>query len=118
MSTYTQSLTRLEYFGLETLFKKLIVEYESTISGIHTTTNLVRTQNGVAVCNNLHFYFFGSFAAKELIKIGDTCALTGFLSHGEPICSQESDCMVDVSEYLTLENIPIDDLMDKIQTLC
>ena len=118
MSTYAQSLTTLEYFGLKTLFKKLITEYETTISGIHTNTDLVRTKNGIAVCNDRHFYSFGSFAAKELIKIGDTCALAGFLSHDEPIPLQASNCLIDVSEYLTLENIPIDNLMDKIQTLC
>lgn len=74
MDTYTPHLTSLEYFGLETLFRHLITEYGSTYQGEGANLDFRRTHQGVSVCDP---YYFGSFAAMELIMIGDVCTLVG-----------------------------------------
>ena len=116
MDTYTPHLTSLEYFGLETLFRHLITEYGSTYLEEAANLDFRRTHQGVSVCDP---YYFGSFAARELIMIGDVCALVGSSAwsadRADPF---PCDTLIDVSEYLKTPGFPIDYLMDKIAMTC
>ena len=116
MDTYTSHLTSLEYFGLETLFRHLITEYGSTYLEDGTNLDLRRTQQGISVCDP---YYFGSFAAMELIMIGDVCALVGSSAWSANRADPDPcDTMIDVTEYLKISGLPIDYLIAKIAMTC
>ena len=116
MDTYTSHLTSLEYFGLETLFRHLITEYGSTYQGEGGNLDFRRTQQGVSVYDP---YYFGSFAAMELIMIGDVCTLVGSSAWSADRADPgPCDTMIDVTEYLKTPGLPIDYLMDKIAMTC
>ena len=116
MDTYTSHLTSLEYFGLETLFRHLITEYGSTYQEEGANLDFRRTQQGVSVCDP---YYFGSFAAMELIMIGDVCALVGSSAWSANRADPgPCDTMIDVTEYLKTPGLLIDYLMDKIAMTC
>ena len=115
--TSTTSLSHIsKYFGLETLFRHLITEYGSTYLEDGTNLDLRRTQQGISVCDP---YYFGSFAAMELIMIGDVCALVGSSAWSANRADPgPCDTMIDVTEYLKTPGLPIDYLMDKIVMTC
>ena len=116
MDTYTSHLTSLEYFGLETLFRYLITEYVSTYQGEGANLDFRRTHQGVSVCDP---YYFGSFAARELIMIGDVCALVGSSAWSADRADPDPcDTMIDVTEYLKISGLPIDYLIAKIAMTC
>ena len=116
MDTYTSHLTSLEYFGLETLFRHLITEYNSAYLKEGVNFDLRRTHQGVSVCDP---YYFGSFVARELIMIGDVCALVGSSAWSANRADPgPCDTMIDVTEYLKTPGLPIDYLMDKIVMTC
>lgn len=114
MNTYTPKLTALEYFGLETLFRKLVTAYEADYSHSGEDPELILTENGISVRDFRHPYLFGSFAARELLMIDDVCTLIGTTFYSPANPDAANDTMIDVSEYLSCSNLPIDDLMDKI----
>ena len=64
-------------------------------------------------------YYFGSFAAMELIMIGDVCTLVGSSAWSADRADPgPCDTMIDVTEYLKTPGLPIDYLMDKIAMTC
>ena len=116
MDTYAPHQTTLEYFGLETLFRHLITEYNSAYLKEGVNFDLRRTQQGISICDP---YYFGNFVARELIMIGNVCALVGSSAWSADRADPDPyDTMIDVTEYLKISGLPIDYLIAKIAMTC
>ena len=107
MDTYAPHLTALEYFGLETLFRHLITEYNSAYLKEGVNFDLRRTQQGISICDPYY------------IMIGNVCALVGSSAWSADRADPDPcDTMIDVTEYLKISGLPIDYLIAKIAMTC
>lgn len=117
------TLTSLEYAGLEALFQRIINAYEDTL-GIReadfTPVSQItrRTERGMEVFDGTYdVYEIDGFAVTGLYKEGDTCKLTGFSMAGQKIedCfDNEADVSIDITPFLDEDYIDLEWLTEQL----
>ena len=125
LTNKNNTLTSLEYAGLEALFQRIINAYEDTL-GIReadlTPVSQItrRTDRGIEVFDGAYdVYEMIGFAITGLYKEGDTCKLAGFSMDGQDIeeCfDNEADRFIDITPLLDEDYIDLEWLMESLNT--
>lgn len=125
LTNRNNSLTSLEYAGLEALFQRIINAYEDTL-GIHeadlTPVSQItrRMDQGIEVADGeYNIYQMGDFAVKAIYKEGDTCKLMGFNMDGKRPDScrdHKADTAIDITPLLDEDYIDLEWLMELLNT--
>lgn len=125
LTNKNNTLTSLEYAGLEALFQRIINAYEDTLGIREADLTLVsqitrRTGQGIEVFNGAYdVYEINGFAITGLYKESDTCKLAGFSMEGQDIeeCfDNEADISIDITPLLDEDYIDLEWLMDSLNT--
>jgi len=125
-NTKKNALTSLEYSGLENLFRRIVSAYEDHLcipdeDQTPVSEIIRRTENGIEVFDGTYnAYVIGDFAVKSLYTIGGRCAMSGFDTNGMDLkeCYQyKPDLFLDITEFLDMECLDFEWLMEKIK-LC
>ena len=125
LTNKNNTLTSLEYAGLEALFQRIINVYEDTLGIREADLTLVsqitrRTGQGIEVFNGAYdVYEINGFAITGLYKESDTCKLAGFSMEGQDIeeCfDNEADISIDITPLLDEDYIDLEWLMDSLNT--
>lgn len=121
--TKIRKLTSLEYYGMESLFQKIIDAYED-YRGIPkkawTFSEEIsrRTEIGIEVFDGpFNFYCIQKFAVKNFFIMEDICVMAGFDTTNKTIdeCFESSpEILIDVTEFLDSKYIDIDRLIEKV----
>lgn len=117
------TLTSLEYAGLETLFQRIVSTYEDYL-GVPLEDQtpvpqiIRRTGKGIEIFDGAYdLYLIEGFAVREIYKQYDTCIMAGFHTDGQKIedCfDNPSDILIDLTPFLDEQYIDIDWLIEKI----
>lgn len=125
LTNRNNTLTSLEYAGLEALFQRIINVYEDTLGIREADLTLVsqitrRTGQGIEVFNGAYdVYEINGFAITGLYKEGDTCKLEGFSMEDQAIedCfDNEADISIDITPLLDEDYIDLEWLMESLNT--
>ena len=121
----SNSLTSLEYAGLEALFQRIINTYEDTLGIREADLTPVsqmtrRTDRGIEVFDGAYdVYKMDRFAITGLYKEEETCKLEGFSMEGQNIkdCfDNEADISIDITPLLDESYIDLEWLMELLNT--
>lgn len=118
------TLTSLEYAGLESLMERIITAYEEHLGISYEEQTPVseitrRTADGIEIFDGAYdAYVLDDFVIKELTYQDGLCELKGFYLNGRDIedCEDENYMAVDISILLDEAYIDIDWLMEQINS--
>ena len=116
------TLTSLEYAGLESLMERIITAYEDSLGITYeeqTPASEItrRTAEGIEIFDGAYdTYILDDFVIKELTYQDGLCELKGFYLNGRDIedCEDEDYMAVDISILLDEDYIDLDWLMEQI----
>ena len=116
------TLTSLEYAGIESLMERIVSAYEDSLGIPYEEQTPVseimrRTADGIEIFDGAYdAYVLDDFVIKELIYQDGLCELKGFFLNGRDIedCEDEDYMAVDISILLDEDYIDLDWLMEQI----
>ena len=122
MNANMNTLTSLEYAGLEGLMERIITTYEDSLcipceeqTPVSEITR--RTADGIEIFDGAYdVYILDDFVIKELTCQDRLCELKGFSINGRNIedCEDEDYITIDISILLDEAHIDLDWLMEQI----
>ena len=120
------TLTSLEYAGMESLLQRMIDTYEGFLGILeHDRTPAGeisrRTENGIEIFDGEYdIYQIEDFAVKCFLTVDDTLVMAGYKLQGremEDCCGLVPDTMIDVTEFLDEKYIDVDRLIEKVSQI-
>lgn len=116
------TLTSLEYAGIESLMERIVSAYEDSLGIPYEEQTPVseitrRTADGIEIFDGAYdAYVLDDFVIKELTYQDGLCELKGFFLSGRDIedCEDEDYMAVDISILLDETYIDLDWLMEQI----
>ena len=122
MNNNMNTLTSLEYAGIESLIERIVSAYEDSFSIPYEEQTPVseitrRTADGIEIFDGAYdAYVLDDFVIKELTYQDGLCELKGFFLNGRDIedCEDDDYMAIDISILLDEAYINLDWLMEQI----